>query len=120
MKTNPSTFEINKEALKPTISNPSEIALKTVPQVVTPPVAIPIEVPPVSEVPKSEIIHTDDDSFTIEKIEEEATMKNLAARLVQDFGEFDPTLELSNYQFPTIELLKRIFVRRILRSIRRN
>ncbi len=107
LKTNPSTFEINKEALKPTISNPSEIALKTVPPVVAPPVAIPVEVPPVSEVPKSEIIHTDDDSFTIEKIEEEATIEeNLAARLVQDFGEFDPTLELSNYQFPSIELLK--------------
>ncbi|KGO90862.1 DNA translocase FtsK [Flavobacterium suncheonense] len=107
LKTNPSTFEINKEALKPTISNPSEIALKTVPPVVTPPVAIPVDVPPVPETPKSEIIHTDDDSFTIEKIEEEAAVEeNLAARLVQDFGEFDPTLELSNYQFPSIELLK--------------
>lgn len=107
LKTNPSTFEVNKEALKPTISNPSEIALKTVPPVVAPPVAIPVEVPPITELPKSEIIHTDDDSFTIEKIEEEATVEeNLAARLVQDFGEFDPTLELSNYQFPSIELLK--------------
>lgn len=107
LKTNPSTFEVNKEALKPTISNPSEIALKTVPPVVAPPVAIPVEVPPISEIPKSEIIHTDDDSFTIEKIEEETTVEeNLAARLVQDFGEFDPTLELSNYQFPSIELLK--------------
>ncbi|MGX7666271.1 DNA translocase FtsK [Flavobacterium pedocola] len=109
--TNPSTFEVNKEALKPTISNPSEITLKTVPvpPVVTPPVTIPTEnmISPVNEAPKSEIIHTDDDSFTIEKIEEEATVEeNLAARLVQDFGEFDPTLELSNYQFPSIELLK--------------
>ncbi|MCG2612149.1 DNA translocase FtsK [Flavobacterium sp. SM15] len=105
--TSPSNFEINKEALKPTISNPSEISLKTVPPVVVPPVGIPVEIPSIAETPKSEIIHTDDDSFTIEKIEEETTVEeNLAARLVQDFGEFDPTLELSNYQFPSIELLK--------------
>lgn len=103
LKTTPSSFEINKEALKPTISNPSEISLKPVPPVAVPHIIEPI----VPEVPKSEIIHTDDDSFTIEKIEEEAAVEeNLAARLVQDFGEFDPTLELSNYQFPSIELLK--------------
>ncbi|MGK0493667.1 MAG: S-DNA-T family DNA segregation ATPase FtsK/SpoIIIE [Maribacter sp.] len=29
----------------------------------------------------------------------------LANKLVDDFGEFDPTLELGNYKFPTIELL---------------
>ncbi len=45
--------------------------------------------------------------LVIEAVQEEATVEeNLAAKLVQDFGEFDPTLELSNYQFPTIELLK--------------
>jgi len=27
--------------------------------------------------------------------------------LVEDFGEFDPTLELSNYQFPSLDLLKK-------------
>jgi DNA segregation ATPase FtsK/SpoIIIE, S-DNA-T family len=106
LKTNPTTFEVNKEALKPTISSASEITLKTVPPVVIPPVVEPI-VQTIPEAPKSEIIHTADDSFTIEKIEEETTVEeNLAARLVQDFGEFDPTLELSNYQFPSIELLK--------------
>jgi len=106
LKTAPSTFEINKEALKPTISNPSEISLKPVPPVAVPHVIEPVT-PVIPEAPKSEIIQTSDDSFTIEKIEEEATVEeNLAARLVQDFGEFDPTLELSNYQFPSIELLK--------------
>ncbi|WP_370392172.1 DNA translocase FtsK 4TM domain-containing protein [uncultured Winogradskyella sp.] len=30
-----------------------------------------------------------------------------AQKLVEDFGQFDPTLELSNYQFPTIDLLKK-------------
>ncbi|WP_267739909.1 FtsK/SpoIIIE family DNA translocase [Myroides injenensis] len=47
------------------------------------------------------------DDFVIETGEEEGTLEeNLAAKLVQDFGEFDPTLELSHYQFPSIDLLK--------------
>ncbi|MGB3775141.1 MAG: DNA translocase FtsK 4TM domain-containing protein [Leeuwenhoekiella sp.] len=41
-----------------------------------------------------------------ETIEEEEVEENLSSKLVQDFGEFDPTLELSNYKFPSIELLK--------------
>lgn len=44
--------------------------------------------------------------FIIEEIKEEPTIEeNLAAKLVEDFGEFDPTLELSNYKYPTPELL---------------
>ncbi|ESU24707.1 cell division protein [Flavobacterium enshiense DK69] len=106
LKTVPSAFEINKDALKPTIEHPSEITLKPVPPVAVPHILDTVT-PVVPETSKSEIIHTDDDSFTIEKIEEETTVEeNLAARLVQDFGEFDPTLELSNYQFPSIDLLK--------------
>ncbi len=55
----------------------------------------------------SEKITSNEGDFVIETVKEEITVEeNLASRLVQDFGEFDPTLELSNYQFPTIELLK--------------
>ncbi|MCK0159728.1 DNA translocase FtsK [Allomuricauda sp. F6463D] len=36
-------------------------------------------------------------------IEEETNVK--AAKLVKDFGEFDPKLELGNYKFPTLDLL---------------
>ena len=91
-----SQFEINKEALKPTISNPSEIILKPLPKEVTPP---PFHSP--------EIIHTDDDHFVIEKApEEDIIEENLASKLVADFGLFDPTLDLSNYKYPTIDLLK--------------
>ncbi|MCA0931120.1 DNA translocase FtsK [Lutimonas saemankumensis] len=39
-------------------------------------------------------------------VEEEHTIKNLANSLVKDFGEFDPKLELSNYRFPELSLLK--------------
>ena len=93
-----SQFEINKEALKPTINNASEInmdpILKTTPFSITTPVE---EV--YKELPDSE--------FVIEKAhEEDIVEENLAARLVADFGLFDPTLELSNYKFPTLDLLK--------------
>ncbi|MCI4443400.1 MAG: DNA translocase FtsK [Lentimicrobium sp.] len=96
LKSTGSQFELNKEALKPTISNPSEITLKTVPMEVTPP---PFHLP--------EIIHTNDDHFVIEKApEEDIVEENLASKLVADFGLFDPTLDLSNYKYPTIDLLK--------------
>ena len=39
-------------------------------------------------------------------VEEETVSENLSDKLVKDFGEFDPTLDLSKYRFPTIELLK--------------
>lgn len=32
---------------------------------------------------------------------------NLAAKLVEDFGEFDPTLELSKFHFPPLDILKK-------------
>jgi DNA segregation ATPase FtsK/SpoIIIE, S-DNA-T family len=90
----PSKFEVNKEALKPTISNSSEISLKTTPPIASPP-------------PFNEIIKTDDETFVIEKAPEENIMEeNLASKLVADFGLFDPTLDLSNYKYPTLDLLK--------------
>ena len=36
---------------------------------------------------------------------EKEEKKNLSDKLVEDFGEFDPTLELAKYKFPHIELL---------------
>lgn len=38
-------------------------------------------------------------------VEEPEEIDTLAGKLVDDFGEFDPTLELGNYKFPTIDLL---------------
>lgn len=38
--------------------------------------------------------------------EEEPEVASKSDKLVADFGEFDPTLELSNYKFPPIDLLK--------------
>ena len=95
LKTEDTQFEINKEALKPTISHSSEIDLN--------PVLKPVQmnINPVTET----IVHSDE--LVIEKPEEEDIIEeNLASRLVADFGLFDPTLDLSNYKFPTIDLLK--------------
>lgn len=94
-----SSFEINKEDLKPTIEYSSEINLEPKIKVLS------HEPQPVVREP--EIIQTDDEQFVIEKApEEEQIDENIAARLVADFGEFDPTLELSKYKFPTLDLLK--------------
>ena len=101
-----SQFEINKGNLKPTISNSSELNLdpkpkKTIsePQLVVEDLAIPEKLI-VEEVPHLE-------EFVIEKVAEEETIEeNTAARLVADFGLFDPTLDLSQYKFPTLDLLK--------------
>lgn len=38
--------------------------------------------------------------------EEDQVEKNLAQELVEKFGAYDPTLELSKYQYPTLDLLK--------------
>jgi S-DNA-T family DNA segregation ATPase FtsK/SpoIIIE len=98
LKTNGSQFEINKEALKPTINNSSEINLDSIAKPLTMMVTSP---------PFPEVIATHKEEFVIETApEEDIIEENLASRLVADFGLFDPTLDLSNYKFPTIDLLK--------------
>jgi len=57
--------------------------------------------------PKEEEVEEEVLAMKIEKIVEEKEEKdNIADQLVDDFGEFDPTLELGNYKFPTIDLLE--------------
>ncbi len=103
LKTYPNSFEIDKTALKPTISSASELHLEPKLKEETPDVThFSIED---RSIPNEPFVN--EDAFVIEKVEEEVLVEeNLAARLVQDFGEFDPTLELSHYQFPPIDLLK--------------
>ncbi|MCC9041227.1 DNA translocase FtsK [Myroides sp. M-43] len=90
----PKSTIVEQKDIKPTIQNSSELILdhNSVKQ---------------SESKISKPIASSTNDFVIEEIKEEGSLEeNLAAKLVQDFGEFDPTLELSNYQFPSIELLK--------------
>jgi S-DNA-T family DNA segregation ATPase FtsK/SpoIIIE len=92
-----SQFEVNRDELKPTISSYSDIELE--PSLKTEPTELEIETP--------EVFPTHDEVFVIEKaLEEDVMEENLASKLVADFGLFDPTLELSNFKFPTIDLLK--------------
>jgi len=68
------------------------------------------DIPPLSNasgldvnLPQEEEVDID---LTVEqpKAEEESSVK--AAKLVKDFGEFDPKLELGNYKFPPLDLLE--------------
>ena len=88
-----SSFEVPLENLEPTISNHSSIDSKTNVETTA------------NEIKKSveETV-----AMEIEIIEEEVSeTDNLAAKLVDDFGEVDPTLELSKFQFPSLDLLKK-------------
>ncbi|NCT08991.1 MAG: DNA translocase FtsK [Flavobacteriia bacterium] len=91
-----STFERPFENLKPTISSFSDISNKKEPEI-----SLKVEeenVPP---------IHHENVEIDIEKVEvEEQEIENLSDKLLKDFGEFDPTLELSNFRFPSFNLLK--------------
>jgi S-DNA-T family DNA segregation ATPase FtsK/SpoIIIE len=95
LKPKASQFEVDRESLKPTISKSSEISLTPNPK------------PTAAEVAAIDNSSAADDTFVIETApEEEIIEENLASRLVSDFGLFDPTLDLSNYKYPTIDLLK--------------
>ena len=60
----------------------------------------------VTEKPQEETVEVPE--LKVETFEEEKSeTDNLAAKLVEDFGQFDPTLELGNYQFPPLDLLKK-------------
>ena len=82
-----SKFEIKKEELKPTIENFSSIN-KT----------------------KSKVESKSDDKIEIEietnETEETLDEDSISKNLVKKFGEYDHTLELKNFQSPSIELLK--------------
>jgi len=84
-----SKFELSIDNLQPTIKNTS------IPK--TDEKELEIEI----KEPEEKI------EIKVEKVvEEENLVKNISNQLVEDFGEFDPTLELPNFKFPTLDLLK--------------
>ncbi|WP_431107243.1 DNA translocase FtsK 4TM domain-containing protein [Winogradskyella poriferorum] len=92
-----SAFEISLDKPEPTISNHSKPKEDNEP--------LNIEVKPQ---PKEETELESELKVEVETVEEEKSeTDNLADKLVEDFGQFDPTLELSNYQFPHLDLLKK-------------
>ena len=92
-----SAFEIQLDQPEPTISNHSKPIEKTEP------LNIKVEKQPAEKTIESPELKVEVESLAEEKSETD----NLADKLVEDFGQFDPTLELSNYQFPHLDLLKK-------------
>jgi S-DNA-T family DNA segregation ATPase FtsK/SpoIIIE len=60
--------------------------------------------PPEKIILKSDV--EGDVAMEVEQAPEEEEIEAISERLVKDFGEFDPRLELGNYKFPSIELLR--------------
>lgn len=88
-----SAFELHVENLKPTIKNTSTIKAKEEEESF-----LDLEV---------KVANEEELDIDVEKPKQEENLsENLSDKLVADFGEFDPTLELSNFKFPTLELLK--------------
>ncbi|MDO3694749.1 DNA translocase FtsK 4TM domain-containing protein [Wenyingzhuangia sp. chi5] len=78
-----STFEMAVKNVSPTIQNHSNINVSKKEEI------------------KEEL------KIDVEQVKkEEITTSNLSDQLVKDFGEFDPTLDLGNYKFPTLNLLR--------------
>ena len=100
-----SSFEIPLENLEPTITHHSTIEKKEKPTVKEEK-PLEVEVNPKEAVVEDTI--EDDVAMEIKVVtEEKSETDNLADKLVEDFGQFDPTLELSKYQFPPLDLLKK-------------
>ena len=92
-----SEFELSVENLQPTIQKHSEVLTSQE------------GIASNTEEPSLIISEKEDDTVKIdveEITEEENVTENLSKKLVEDFGEFDPTLELGNFKFPTLNLLK--------------
>ena len=57
---------------------------------------------------KIEVSKADELDIEIEQTKEELTeTDNLSNKILENFGQFDPTLELSKYQLPTLDLLNK-------------
>ena len=95
-----SAFEIPLKKPEPTIANHSKLVVKK--ETVVPEKELEVEIPVIEESIEEQV------EMKVETItEEKSETDNLADKLVEDFGRFDPTLELGNYQFPTLDLLKK-------------
>lgn len=94
---NPTSTETPSEDISLSEKTPPKIDVYTHKKDIPP---LEIEV----QEPQEEIVNQ---PFEVKiKKEEEIDPEQLAHQLIEDFGEYDPTLELKNFQFPPIDLLK--------------
>jgi len=102
--TDKSNFELSLENLQPTIDKHSEIK-NDKPKEET--LSFQVDKSPEEETITDKPEAKEQVEIAITKVaEEKSVTENLSDKLIADFGEFDPTLELGNYKFPTFNLLK--------------
>ena len=101
---NKSEFEKSVIDLKPTISKHSEVkaSKEGISLIIEGNLEPILKTEPTQEKELEPIVEID---VAINR-EEKSVTENLSDKLVKDFGEFDPTLELANFKFPTFNLLK--------------
>ncbi|SFD24052.1 DNA translocase FtsK [Algibacter pectinivorans] len=92
-------LETKKQEPKPLVTEPKPVVTK--PKIETAPLEVKLPEPEIEEEPEALEIKVE------EVVEEGSENDNLANKLVEDFGQFDPTLELSKYQYPPLDLLKK-------------
>ena len=100
-KKDKSEFELSLENLQPTISKHSDVNKKEE-------ISLKVEQTLTPELKVEETLAIEETvEIDVEEVEEEEhASENLSDKILKDFGEFDPTLELSNFKFPTFNLLK--------------
>ena len=97
--------EMSSETIEPIVEEEVKIELTDQPSDI-------VEMPPMiaeEDVPEPELLHTGEGDIVMEvtrSFNEKEESHNLADKLVADFGEVDPTLELSNFRMPPLNLLK--------------
>ena len=101
---NKSEFEKSVVDLKPTISKHSDVKVEKegISLTIEGNLEPNLKTEPSPEIELETIVEID---VAINR-EEKSVAENLSDKLVKDFGEFDPTLELANFKFPTFNLLK--------------
>ena len=93
--------EINEEITNEEIEEEEEINNKEIEQALD---ESTVDEKPLNDIEEKII---DDVGIEVEEIfEEKSESDNLSDKLVDDFGRFDPKLELSKFQFPKLNLLK--------------
>ena len=95
--------EVEEEPISQELEITNDVKHDIVEEVVKP-LEVPVEKEPI-------VLSTEDNGveFTLEKVEEkeqELTPEQIAAALVDQVGEYDPTLDLGTYQFPPLDLLE--------------
>ncbi len=101
-----SDFELSLENLQPTITNYSEVTTK---DTAGKNEGSDIDLEPVLKTENEALNKEEEIEVTIdveETTEEQHVKENLSEKILKDFGEFDPTLELGSYKFPSLNLLK--------------